>query len=328
MLPSNTGNENRREPIQCCTPHWKRAAWCFSFVLLLILTIILLSVSIHKLSSTEYGVQYNTLSKQLEDAAQTGGLHVGPPGFEFIKFPSTYITVDLPDDTCISQDGLRVQVSVTFQYQIPAEWLLPAILKYRDFERWTKVVEAAGISAVQHACAEFSISNFQNKRGIVQGSMETNLRTKLEGTMDDGSDGVYARAISLQLRNIALPEAYQAAIAEKQAASEDIVLAQNQRIQETTKAQTTLLAAQEEAKIINDTAVNEADILLTEANSQAQEATYAFVTEADVIVRVKNSLNLTIDGVLAYMSNRLYEKATTLTVSAAEPAKLSRKDEL
>lgn len=256
------------------------------------------------------------------------GLHVGPPGYEFIKFPSTYITVDLPDATCVSQDGLRVGFSVTFQYQIPAEWLLPAVIKYRDFEKWAQVVEAAGNSAVHHTCSEFQISNFQNKRGEIQSKMEENMRLKLEGTKEDGSDGVYARAISLQLRNVDLPDEYREAVSDKQAAAEDIILAQNQRTQETTKAQTSLLAAQEEARIINNTAVNDAEILLTEAEIKAQETAFAFETEAGVFVSVKRALGLSTDGVLAYLSNRLYAGAANLKVSAAEPARLSRKDEL
>ena len=65
---------------------------------------------------------------------------------------------------------------------------------------------AAGMSAVQHSCSLFSISNFQNKRGVIQSMMEGKLRGKLEGADGTGSSGVYARAISLQLRNIELPE--------------------------------------------------------------------------------------------------------------------------
>ena len=94
-----TRRRRNREPIQWCTPSWKPWAWCISFVVILIVIIILLSVSLHKLNSTEYGVQYTKYSKQLDDAAATGGLHVGPPGYKFIKFPSTYLTVDLPDAT-------------------------------------------------------------------------------------------------------------------------------------------------------------------------------------------------------------------------------------
>lgn len=228
-------SRRRREPIRFFDKAWKKWAWGLGALTLLLFVIVLLATSLKKVKSTEYGVQYTAYSKKLDDAARTGGLHVGPPGFKFIKFPSTYVTVDLPEDTCVSNDGLRVKFKITFQYQMPAEWLLPAIQKYRNFERWAEVVEAAGNSAVHHSCSEFQISNFQNKRGIIQTTMEENLRIKLEGTREDGADGVYARAISLQLRNVDLPEEYRVAIREKQAAAEDIVLAQNQvRLWETT----------------------------------------------------------------------------------------------
>lgn len=325
MLPRSAPTATAGQPTSRCTP----VAWCSVLVLVLSVTILLLAVSLKKLTSTEYGVQYNRNSKILDDAARSGGLHIGPPGFKFIKFPSTQITVDLPGDTCISMDGLRVQFSVTFQYQIQAESLSTVILKYRNFETWAGIVEAAGNSAVQHACSLFSISNFQTKRGEIQLKMQESLKLKLEGAPDgDKSDGVYAIALSLQLREVTLPEAYQAAVAEKQAATEDIILAQNQRVQETTKAQTVFLSSQEEAKRINSTATNEADILLTEATLRAKEIKLEFENEALTIAQSKKALNLTNDGVLAFLSNRLYQKVSTLTVSASEPASLSRKESL
>ena len=79
------------------------------------LYIIMLSPLHTKVPSTEMGVQYNVHKKQLEDATKSGGLFVGPPGYRFIKFPSTFITVDLKDRTCVSNDGLLVTFSVTFQ---------------------------------------------------------------------------------------------------------------------------------------------------------------------------------------------------------------------
>ena len=307
---------------------WKRIAFSGGIFAVLFTSAILIAVSLKKIKSTEYGLEYDIYTKQLDDAAKVGGLHAGPPGFEFIKFPSTYITVDLPDGSCLSQDGLRVQFSVTFQYQMPKEWIVPAVLKYRDYENWQKVVAAAGNSAVQHTCSEFNISNFQNKRGIIQNRMEENLRLKLEGGEESGDDGVYALAISLQLRNVDLPEEYRNAVEEKQSAEEDIALAKNQRTQETTKAMTALLTAKEEARKISNTAVNDAAVTLTEARLKAEETQFAFETEAGVIVRVKESLNLTTEGVLAYMTNTLLSEVPNLKVSAEEPARLSRKDEL
>jgi prohibitin 2 len=236
--------------------------------------------------------------------------------------------------------------------------LLDIIHKYRNFDKWAQVVEAAGSSAIHHACSEFTISNFQNKRGIIQSTMEDNLRLKLEGpgsvitggngtkdiifndengtsvvtellqTDNEDNKGVYARAVSLQLRNIELPSAYKDAVTEKQSAEEGIALAMNQRKQNVTKAETEFKTSIEQARKIRDTAVNDANITLTQAKLKAEETAFAFTTEAQVLVRVKNSLNLTTDGVLAYLSNQLYASVQNLHVTVAEPAKVSRQQEL
>jgi regulator of protease activity HflC (stomatin/prohibitin superfamily) len=302
---------------------------CGAFCFLIILPIaILVPLSLRKLDSTEYGLEYAIHAKRLDDEAKTGSLFSGPPGFQFIKFPSTQVQKDLYG-TCVSKDGLPVEFSVSFQYLIPQDNMYDVVTRYRDFDKWANVVEAAGESSVHHSCSEFNISSFQNQRGVIQTTMEDNLRLKLEGDPDDENDvGVFAQAISLQLRNIGLPFEYNEAIAEKQSAEEDIALAQNQRRQETTKAQTEFLQANEQARKILDTANNEAEVILTEANLKAEEITFDFLKEAETIVDVKTSLSLTSEGVLAYLTNKLLEDASNIKIEAGEPARLSRKDEL
>lgn len=296
----------------------------------LVLVIILISVSFKRLNSIEYGLEYDRIAKFLDDAAKTGGLHVGPPGFQFVKFPSTFVLEDLPEGLCVSQDGLRIQIKVSFQYQMPQEWLYDAVVRYRDFQRWQQIVIAAGQSAVQHSCSKFIISEFQNKRGLIQSEMEDALRLKLEGTASDnsGDGGVYAKAISVQLRNIQVPPEYTRAVAEKQSAEEDITLAINQRSQETTKADTMFREAKEEAKRINDTATNEAEVILTEASLKAEETTFIYGREAEVLSDVKNTLGLTNEGLLAYMSNEFYGSVKELRVSLLEPVQSSWQTEL
>lgn len=308
----------------------KVAIYSSLFTISLIIAIVLLSTSFKKLTSTEIGLEYDRIAKILDDAAKSGGLHVGPPGFKFIKFPSTFILEELPIDTCVSQDGLRVQFEVSFQYRMPEEWLPMAVIRYRDFRSWEQMVQAVGLSAVQHSCSLFTISNFQNKRGIIQETMEDNLRLKLEGGPNsiNGEGGVYARVVSVQLRNVKVPEDYTQAIQEKQSAEEDITLAINQRVQDTTKANTDLLAAKEDAVKIMDTANNEAEVVLTEARLRAEEISVIFERQAEVIFGVKNALNLTSEGVLAYMSNQLIQSVPNLKVSMMEPSKSSRGDEL
>ena len=105
-----------------------------SFVMLIV-GLILLSKSLKKVKETEVGLKYLKYRKQLDDAAKSGGLFVGPPGFKFVKFPSTFINEDLASE-CVSRDGLRVYYECSFQYQMTEENLYRAALKYRDFNKW------------------------------------------------------------------------------------------------------------------------------------------------------------------------------------------------
>ena len=79
---------------------------------------------------------------------------------------------------------------------------------------------------------------------------------------------------------------------------------------------------------ILDTANNDVNILLTEAELTAQETTFAFEQEALTIVEVKDSLKLSTNGVLAYLQNGLMAEVDTLRVTTHEPAQMSRSNEL
>jgi regulator of protease activity HflC (stomatin/prohibitin superfamily) len=306
-----------------------KRGWGLCSVATLITVIVLISVSLKKLSSIEYGVEYDRWAKTLDEAAEQGGLHVGPPGFRFIKFPSTQISAEL-SDTCVSKDGLRVGFAVTFQYQMPAGSITSVIKHYRDYKTWSTIVEAVGNSAVQHTCSEFNVTDFQSLRNVIQDGMLDNLRIKLEGSLDEGitEDGVYALASSLQLRDIQLPELYKTAVSDKQRAEEDISLAKNQRTQESTKAQTELLASREEARKILDKAYNDGNVTIIQADLKAEETTFAFQREQEVLVKAKEQFNLGPNGILAYMTNQLYASTRNLDVVVGEPAKISRKNEL
>ena len=45
------------------------------------------------------GLQYDNIAKKLDTTAKTEGLHLGPPGFSFIIFPSVFQTLRFKDIT-------------------------------------------------------------------------------------------------------------------------------------------------------------------------------------------------------------------------------------
>lgn len=75
----------------CCDTYQKKWCWGISIGAIFVLGLVLLIMSLQRLESTEYGLEYHPRRKELDEAAKQGGLHAGPPGFEFIKFPSTFI---------------------------------------------------------------------------------------------------------------------------------------------------------------------------------------------------------------------------------------------
>mmetsp|Transcript_3697 Transcript_3697/g.5574 ORF Transcript_3697/g.5574 Transcript_3697/m.5574 type:complete len:311 (+) Transcript_3697:102-1034(+) len=285
----------------------------------LIIAIVLIAVSLKKLSPTEYGVEYDRWTKTLDEAAKAGGLHLGPVGYRFVKFPSTQITSNFAD-TCVSRDGLRVGYQVTFQYSLEVKHMTEVVEKYRDFQTWGTVAESAATSAVQHTCSEYNVTNFQAMRNQIQSTMFDKTKDKLSS--------IRALANSLQLSNIDLPSEYKSAVSEKQRAVEDIALAINQRIQETTKANTELLAAEEEAKKIMENAFNTANITITQANLKAEETEFAFSKEKEVLVQAQTTFGLDNNGLLSYTATQMYASTSKLSASVGEPSKISRKDEL
>ena len=55
----------------------KKALWGFLAFAVFLTGICLIGVSLKKVDSTEYGLEYNIHNKQLDEIAKAGGLHIG-----------------------------------------------------------------------------------------------------------------------------------------------------------------------------------------------------------------------------------------------------------
>lgn len=83
-VPNSSGSRRptatTRSPIQMPAlfdTKVKKALWgCLAFAVVLT-GVCLVGVSLKKVDSTEFGLEYNVHNKQLDDIAKAGGLHVG-----------------------------------------------------------------------------------------------------------------------------------------------------------------------------------------------------------------------------------------------------------
>ena len=82
----------------------------------------LIIVSFKSLDINEYGLDYSSISKTIDNQAQQGGIHFLGVGHKFIKYPSTFQTIEFSKDLKSSgppiksrtSDGLEVAVEISF----------------------------------------------------------------------------------------------------------------------------------------------------------------------------------------------------------------------
>jgi len=326
-------------------PNAFKGMTCLLVFLVLVTAVTLISVSLKRLESDEYGVPYDAWARELDEEVEEEGLHNGPPGFEFIKFKSTYSTIEIPKDLnlesyhCVSKDGLTVNLEISFQYLPNKKYLYDIVQLYRDAGRYKDVVVSAGLSAINHGCGDFNIGSFQGERALVQERMFQYLKLKLEGTAgvvesnvslayQSQERGLYAIAIDLALSSLSIPPRYQSAVEAKQSAEEDIQLAGNQRVGLVTDASKHLASAETAANVIRLEAHEQSTVIVKNAEFRANATKLEFEKEAETYKAVMESLSLSNEGFLAYLGTRMVENTGDAKIALTEPAIASYRDEL
>lgn len=87
------------------------------------------------------GIKYDIHQNKLGNDVFQEGLHAGPPGYEFIKFPKVFKTIAFNGLKCLNQDGLTIKLSVQFQYKVNEKEIKALIQQFRDHERYVRVLK-------------------------------------------------------------------------------------------------------------------------------------------------------------------------------------------
>ena len=86
------------------------------------------------------GIMYDNVAKSLKTEVKTGGLHSGPPGFKFIKFPGTFKTMEYKKLSCLNKEGVKIGLVVQFQYRAQIKNIRELILKYKNVDGYVKAL--------------------------------------------------------------------------------------------------------------------------------------------------------------------------------------------
>ncbi|XP_035664085.1 uncharacterized protein LOC118407677 [Branchiostoma floridae] len=268
----------------------------FFVVGVLVMIITLLALSFQRLESDEIGIVYDTIQKHLGSEVKQEGLHIGPVGFVFIKFPSVFKTLGYTDLTCLDKDGVPIVLDVAFQYLARPSDLHRIVMEFRDHENYVNVLTTAGEAAMHEACSKFNTSEFQSARALFTEEVRETLSLRFNDLSSDITD--------LQVNDITKPPAYERAVRDKEAARENIQVAENERPRQLTQARTTLREAETQAQIAINKAQSDARIAISRAEAEAAAITNEYQTEADTYATIIQSQGLTTEGFLAYMGVR------------------------
>ncbi|CAF3593680.1 unnamed protein product [Adineta steineri] len=270
----------------------------FAGVVLSLITIVsLLIASMGRLNTDQIAISYNMISKKLSRDVQASGLHLNAPGFKFIIFPSVFTSMEFDDISCLNHDGVSINLDVTLQFQADPKHLYDIVLQFKDFEGYKKILYATGRAAVHDTCAHFNTTAFQSMRGYFQ----VKLLEEMKGTFSP----FYAILRDLQVNNVRRPGDFETAVKDKEAAKENIKIAENERPKLLTQARTEYQKALKQAQIIKERADTDSNIILNQADAEAQAVRTRYTLETDTYAELKRKMQLSVESLLNYMAIRV-----------------------
>lgn len=164
------------------------------------------------------------------------------------------------------------------------------------------------------ACSRFNTSQFQSQRATFQENVLTTMNKRFQEVSADLTD--------LQVSNIIRPKSYEKVVRDKESAKENINIALNERPRKLVQAKSAKEDAIKNGQIAVQTATSNSKILKTKTDAEVQSILTRYDAEARAFATLKQAQNMTVDGLLSYLSTRVVaERNNTLSVGMDAPAK-------
>lgn len=210
-------------------------------------------------------------------------------------------------------------LNVQYQYLVNAanDNLKKLILRYEDHDKYIKVVHDVAEEVIHEQCSIFNVTQFQTSRVQFQENLFQGLRAKL-GTM------LLTHVRDVQVSNIQRPIEYEKVVIDKESARQNINVAEQERPRILTAANTKMKEAETQAKITLNKAATDARIIITKATAESKGILNSYTTEAATYKSIMDNQNLTIAGVLSYLTTRAIQSVKNpIYVNLDAPAKTS-----
>ena len=147
----------------------------------------------------------------------------------------------------------------------------------------------------------------------------TQFQSRIQEIMVERLGVIHAVVTDLQMSNIARPLRYEQALQAKESAKESIVTAQLERPRAIVEVNTKLKQAETQAEITIASAKSKASIAITRAKAEANAIMEAYRAEAIIYSSIMKQQNLTIEGLLSYLSVRVVGETDNTVYAGLDP---------
>ena len=160
----------------------------------------------------EYGLDYSGITKTIDKNIFSAGIHFLGVAHSFIKFPSTVQTyefsnsyeADGPAIRSRTQDGLEVELEVSFQYLYKPESLYQLYMTYGT--EFRTPCQKIAIDILTDTTTKYSATRFFFDKEEISGDMHRILNNSTFSAF------CFSTVEYFQLKNIDLPDEYEKAI--------------------------------------------------------------------------------------------------------------------
>jgi regulator of protease activity HflC (stomatin/prohibitin superfamily) len=250
----------------CCCCGWKGVVIGIFLFIGALLTVILVPLSLKTVDFDEVAVDYNKVTRSIDQTLLEEGLHdVGPAG-ELIKFKTTQQAGTIDRLVTLSADSIEVTVDVIIFYSIIRGDVFRIIDKFGNQDMHDAFLRQFCENLIRQVAQSFTAKQFYLQRQDFQLQL---LRTL---TQSFGDVQAHATVDSVQVVSVSLPRRVLAAMEASILAEQDIQNAEAERITELQRATIALALANSEAALVRIAA--ERDVALTN-----QEALQTVLTE-------------------------------------------------
>lgn len=247
----------------------KKALWigCGTFCCALLITgIVLLAVSFRSLEATEFGLKYNSYSKQVDKTQiyEQGTYFVGPSS-RFIKFPLQVQAITFSNLTVRTLDGMRLDLGVSLQYKLSKQLDVTLKLLFDWGEGlYENIIEKRAKDSIRDTSAKFAVDSYVYNRQEIDTKMQQDLASNLIEL------GVTLQ--NFQLTEVDFPDVFSSVIVSTQQLQINVTNAQNDRLKKLQEAQGRLSKATTDAQ--NYYLNQQASIISQMAKYDAMSAVY------------------------------------------------------